>query len=174
MSAGMEAEVKIPSEGRAPLSNRLRREGRWAEAAAFKDGVISELRSRGINRKDAQEEARRQMAEQYPPLPKIGAEPPPVLDPDGIADLLPDSSPDTFLKDATWVYNNIARNGVDVGKAPTAGAVGLLQWARSNVDDFYKNVWPKALGPATKQKPEEDDETNRNLEHVKSLEEMLR
>lgn len=38
-----------------------------------------------------------------------------------------------------WVFDNVARKDVNLGSAPSAGAVGLLKWARSdrNRGNFY-------------------------------------
>ena len=56
------------NESKLDISNRLRREGRWAEASLFKDGIIKELRADGLKRPEAQAQAWEQMAERFPPL----------------------------------------------------------------------------------------------------------
>jgi hypothetical protein len=50
--------------------NRLRYEGRWAEASEFRVAKIKELRVGGMARAAAKEEAWRLMAIKYLPLPK--------------------------------------------------------------------------------------------------------
>ncbi|MFZ1935394.1 MAG: hypothetical protein WCB27_21525 [Thermoguttaceae bacterium] len=57
-------------ESKIELNDRLRREGRWNEAAVWKDAKIKELRATGMKRAEAKEEAWRLMAERFPPLPK--------------------------------------------------------------------------------------------------------
>jgi hypothetical protein len=51
------------------LTERLRREGRWAEASKFKDETVKKLRKEGMRRAEAGEQAWLRMAEAYPPLP---------------------------------------------------------------------------------------------------------
>ncbi|MFH1921528.1 MAG: hypothetical protein ABIP48_16815 [Planctomycetota bacterium] len=56
-------------ESKIDLTERLRREGRWAEASKFKDETVKKLRKEGLKRAEAGEQAWRKMAEVYPPLP---------------------------------------------------------------------------------------------------------
>lgn len=174
-------ELSPMAESKLVLSKRLQREGRYNEAFLYKDLMLKELRAKKVFGEKAKEESWRLMAKKYPPKPELEPKKPvkekPVekkFEPLEVADDLPDSTPDTFLQDATWVYNNLRRRGASLQNAPTSGAVGLLEWARDNPNDFYKQTWPKALGLVGSQKPDVDDETSRNLDHVKSLEEMLR
>jgi len=173
-----QVELSPMAESKLVLSKRLQREGRYNEAFLYKDKVMNELRAK--KHPHPREESWRLMAQEFPPNPELEQKKPSKKKPEEkkfepleVADDLPDSTPDTFLHDATWVYNNL-RRGASLQNAPTSGAVGLLEWARDNPNDFYKQTWPKALGLAGSQKPDVDDETSRNLDHVKSLEEMLR
>ena len=59
------------NESKIELTERLRREGRWSEASQFKDEVLKKLRSDGMTRADAAEQAWERMAAQYPPLANI-------------------------------------------------------------------------------------------------------
>jgi len=61
-------------ESKIELTERLRRENRWAEASQFKDEMVRTFRSKGMKRAEAGEEAWRRMAEKYPPLPVAEAE----------------------------------------------------------------------------------------------------
>ncbi|QDT50432.1 hypothetical protein Pan258_44910 [Symmachiella dynata] len=61
-------------ESKIDLTERLRRENRWAEASQFKDELVRTFRSEGMKRAEAGEEAWRRMAEKYPPLPVAEAE----------------------------------------------------------------------------------------------------
>ena len=56
------------NESKADLTNRLRREGRWPEASAFKDTAVKELRSQGMKRREAREEACRRVSDKFPPV----------------------------------------------------------------------------------------------------------
>jgi hypothetical protein len=56
-------------ESKSELFDRLRREGRWAEASRFKDEAIKEFRSKGMGRAEANKQAWEAMAEKFPPLP---------------------------------------------------------------------------------------------------------
>lgn len=50
------------------LTERLRAEGRWAEASRFKDEAVKRLRASGMKRSEAREQAWEEMAEAYPPI----------------------------------------------------------------------------------------------------------
>jgi hypothetical protein len=56
------------NESRIGLTERLRTEGRWAEASQFKDQVLRGLRGEGMKKAEAGEAAWEAMAEQFPPL----------------------------------------------------------------------------------------------------------
>lgn len=56
-------------ESKIGLTERLRREGRWAEASKFKDETVKKLRADGMKRAEAGEQAWQKMAEVYPRLP---------------------------------------------------------------------------------------------------------
>jgi hypothetical protein len=58
------------------LTERLRAEGRWAEASQFRVAKIKELRARGMVRAAANEEAWRLMAIKYLPPPAPVPPPP--------------------------------------------------------------------------------------------------
>ena len=59
-------ELKVESKFAA--THRLRREGRWDDAAEYKGATIEELRGEGLKRAKAQDEAWKRMIEKYPPL----------------------------------------------------------------------------------------------------------
>jgi hypothetical protein len=58
-------------ESKIELTERLRREGRWAEASKFKDTALKEFRSKGMRKAEAAEKAWSAMAKAYPPLPPL-------------------------------------------------------------------------------------------------------
>lgn len=64
------------TESKIDLTNRLQREGRWAEASAYKDSVIRESRKLGLTKEQAGIVAWRETARNFPPLvSKEGTEP---------------------------------------------------------------------------------------------------
>ncbi|MHB8953845.1 MAG: hypothetical protein ACYC4U_12820 [Pirellulaceae bacterium] len=56
------------NESKIELTERLRREGRWAEASWFKDEIVKKLRAEGMKRREAGEQAWREMAKAFPPV----------------------------------------------------------------------------------------------------------
>lgn len=66
------------TESKIHLTERLRCEGRWAEASKFKDETIRRLRQGGMKRAEAGEQAWREMATAYPPLPPAEPAPDPA------------------------------------------------------------------------------------------------
>lgn len=56
------------SDSKIELTERLRREGRWAEASRFKDDIVARLRAQGMRRAEAREDAWQRMAAAFSPL----------------------------------------------------------------------------------------------------------
>jgi hypothetical protein len=61
------------NESKVELMDRLRREGRWAEASKLKDTALADFRAKGMKRDEAAAAAWEAMAEAYPPLPEADA-----------------------------------------------------------------------------------------------------
>lgn len=61
-------EIEEVQEGKADASRRIRREGRWEAASAFKDRTVTELRKGGMKRAESNVEGWRRMIAEYPPL----------------------------------------------------------------------------------------------------------
>lgn len=55
------------NESKIELTERLRREGRWAEASKFKDTVLADYRQKGFKRDDASKAAWEAMEQAFPP-----------------------------------------------------------------------------------------------------------
>jgi hypothetical protein len=53
-------------ESKIDLTERLRREGRWAEASKYKDETVKKLRAKGMKRAEAGEQAWQRMADAFP------------------------------------------------------------------------------------------------------------
>ncbi len=56
------------NESKIVVTERLRREGRWAEASKFKDAAAANFRDSGMTRAQANEAAWNATAEKFPPL----------------------------------------------------------------------------------------------------------
>jgi hypothetical protein len=63
------------NESKIELTERLRREGRWAEASKFKDTVLAECRAKGFKRDEASEAAWEATEQAYPPKPVATVDP---------------------------------------------------------------------------------------------------
>lgn len=55
-------------ESKIDLTDRLRNEGRWAEASEFRDECRQALQDQGTRRRDANQQAWAMMAKEFPPL----------------------------------------------------------------------------------------------------------
>jgi hypothetical protein len=165
------------TESKIELTERLRHEGRWSEASQFKDEALRKLRSDGMTKADAADEAWRRMAAQYPPLAHIGepvpegpktatADPSPTqwprdtehdIDIDALLDRLGDRRPSDLIRDTLWAYENLANRRIKANDAPSCGAWALLEWARQYRNRFFEQVLPKAM----LNRPSEDEENVR-------------
>ena len=65
-------------ESKIELTERLRRDNRWDEAAKFKETARADFRAKGMKRAEAAEAAWEAMAEAYPPRPVAEATAEPV------------------------------------------------------------------------------------------------
>jgi hypothetical protein len=144
----------MPQESRIDATDRLRREGRWAEASLFRDATIKQLRADGICRTEASEAAWDRMLDKYPPLPQEESDA-------GLCDYpWPDTpaTPQRLLADIEWVYRSLGEP-MQPKDAPTSGAWGLWRWARQNPGHFFKNFLLRVmLGTPKKAQGEEDDD----------------
>jgi hypothetical protein len=95
-------------ESKIELTERLRLEGRWPQAALFKDETLRQLRSDGMTKADAAEEAWRRMAEKFPPLPDAQQIPEPAV-------VAPDPGPSGSQ---TAAGNRLGLNGHGTPAAP--------------------------------------------------------
>ena len=128
-------------ESKIELTERLRRENRWAEASQFKDEMVRTFRSEGMKRAEAGEEAWRRMAEKYPPLPVAEAENISVRV-QGVGEIppswtdLPDNA--SLQAELAWVQSNRLR----VVEARPSGATQVhLDRARSPAPSWAALSW---------------------------------
>ena len=127
------ARGRAMEESKIAATDRLRREGRWEEASLYKDKIRTELKAKGIPRKEANEESWKKMAETFPPQ-------------DGEQDELASRSAFGTVdvaRDAGWVYRHLDPS-IETEDAPSSGALGLLRWARSNPRAFLKTFFPQS------------------------------
>jgi hypothetical protein len=68
MSTPPESVESLSKVDPLAILERLRREGRWVEAEAVKNGMLREARRQGMNRDEAQLWAYEQINQLYPPL----------------------------------------------------------------------------------------------------------
>ena len=159
------------NESKIDLTDRLRRESRWPEAAQFKDSHARKLRDGGMKRGEANQAAWEAVEFQFPPIeipePEV-EEPASDFTPEQIAGLPPGSLKD-FASDADWVYSHLEAADTNIEDAPSAGAVGLLIWARANKDSFYEKLMPKALSQLEKKPDTAEEAKQANLAHAKNL-----
>jgi len=159
-------------ESKIELTERLRAEGRWAEASDFKETARGDFRAKGMKRAEAAEAAWEAMAEAYPPLPVAESPANPGV-PEAVAtDASPIPWPDLptvgdFGEEVRWVHQQYIRI-VEEGlrgrvihwdrasvKPPSAGACSLARWAAENRTAFYKDMLPKIMAKADDQAEEE-------------------
>jgi len=166
------------NESKIELTERLRREGRWSEASLFKDAELRKLRSGGMTKANAGEEAWRRMAAKFPALANTGDTddetpdtmaakplPPqrsrsmePDIDIDALLDRIGDArQPADLVRDVLWVYGALENRRLKPTDAPSLGAWSLLVWARQYRNRFFEQVLPKAM----LNKPPEDEENQR-------------
>ena len=180
------------TESKIEITERLRREGRWSEASLFKDTELRKLRSGGVTKADAGDEAWRRMAEKFPPMDNSGdtngglfdelpdaaagePSPPPSpkgadtdIDVDALLERIGDNrQPADLVRDTLWTYENLENRRARPQDAPSLGAWALLAWARQYRNRFFEQVLPKAM----MNRPIEDEENLRKAER-RSIEEI--
>ena len=178
------------NESKIDVTDRLRREGRWAEASKFKDAVVKELRAQGMKKIEAVEEAWRRMAEQFPSLkPDSDPRPGPGVDgghptgPQGeppgdggddegvLLDPAEERESPDLVRDTLWAYENLENRQAKPDQAPGPGAWSLLRWAREYRSRFFEVFLPKAL--AAKGRKEDDErkipEEERSIEAIREV-----
>ncbi len=158
-------------ESKIVATERLRREGRWEEASAYRDQVRKELRAQGKPREEAAEAAWEAMLEKYPPLPveqtavsqeviapplepTASAQPDEETGLDVLAARTGAKDPD-LPRDVLWVYEQLENRKARPEDAPSLGAWSLLKWARNYRNRFFEQLLPKALAVKEEQQQEQ-------------------
>jgi hypothetical protein len=149
-------------ESKGELTTRLRQEGRWDAFVKRRE----QLKAEGARAKDAWEQA----AAEFPPVDvPVGAAVVVVVDPVEL-EALRGKEPVGMLEAVRWVFNFACVPWVKPGDAPSAGAWGLLQWAKRNpasLTEFYRTFAARLLTVAEPEpEPEHgtDPQTKRLLD----------
>ena len=142
------------------LTERLRRENRWAEGARFKDEMVRKFRSEGMTKAESAKAAWKALAEKYPPEAQTEAAAVNVRVA-GLGDL-PDDWPDlpanaSLQAELNWVQANrlliveeaslgATRVHLDRARCP-APSLAALGWLESSVKTYskYVDIVAKAL-----------------------------
>jgi hypothetical protein len=166
------------NESKIDLTDRLRREGRWAEASKFKDTALVDFRASGMKRDEAGVAAWAATAEAYPPLPVAAADPP-EAGVSGLGDLpadwpvLPANA--TLQADVSWVIANrlLVRDGdrVDLARAlAPAPSYAALSWLETSI--LFPAKFADISVKATSQQADEHEHVQRErlaIDEIRSL-----
>ena len=128
----------MPEISSSELADLLKKEGRWDEFKAFRQAA----EDRGSSRKQSYTLAAKQFGYDLGASSPSTSNPPPA---EGVPEL-----PSRYAKkeefsgegsslkqDYQWVYDNLAVEDVSPPVAPSSGAWGLLQFARTDPKSFY-------------------------------------
>ena len=160
------------TESKIVATERLRREGRWAEASLWRDEKRKQLRADGQTKANANEASWQAMIEEFPPLAMeedVSSEQPGTVELIDLGNY--DSQPD-MSRDILWVYENLVMKGVTAEDAPCLGAWAQLQWARQDKNRFFEQVLPKAMDSIEK-KTKEDSAPVKGERLITDIEKMV-
>jgi hypothetical protein len=170
------------NESKIVLTERLRREGRWAEASKFKDDALSGFRSKGMKRDEASEAAWNAMEKAFPPIATVSATSETEAEEEadiqilGLKDIPADWPPlpgnTSLQEEVKWCHANrvmvvkereggvvIVHLDRAITPAPSWAALGWLETS-IRVYSKYIDVVAKAL------KDEEDEQATVKLEKI--------
>jgi hypothetical protein len=177
-------------ESKIELTERLRREYRWEEAAKLKDSARADFRANGIQRQEANEAAWEAMAEAYPPLPKdpVSAVRPTLGSQAGVTGLgmIPDHWPNlsanaSLPAELRWVQAN--RLSVVVEKSHSRTIVHLdrahepapsrsaLSWLETSIRNYTK--FTDIVARNLKNEEEQADNIKRERMAIAEIEALL-
>ena len=172
------------NESRIGLTERLRAEGRWAEASQFKDQVLRGLRGEGMKKAEAGEAAGEAMAEKFPPLP--GAEASAIsVRVQGLGDIppswpeLPDNA--SLQAELAWVQSNrlrvveerpsgATRVHLDRARSP-APSWAALGWLETSIRSYAKYV--DVVAKSLKDQVDEQENIRRERIRIEEMREIL-
>jgi hypothetical protein len=168
------------------VMQRLRDDGRWPEAEAFKNTTIKDLKAKGV--KNAVDEAWAAMVAAFPPvqsnqfplteewagMPDQDKAQPSESIPevDALWSSGDDPSSPNLVRDVLWAYANLENRKARPDSAPGRGAWSLLCWARNARNRFFEQLLPKALD-ARNHEPEEQQMIREEEIKIAEIEKML-
>ncbi len=132
-------------ESKIEATDRLRAEGRWNEASAYRDKYRASMRAQGMSRADANDAAWKAMMEKFPRTEPITLESIDLPDLNGS-----EANAGDWVRDVMWTYDHLGRNNTPANDAPSSGAWFMLQWARNNQNRFFDSILPKAISVTEK------------------------
>ena len=171
------------NESKVDLMDRLRREGRWADASKLKDAALAEFRAKGMKRDEASEAAWDAMEKAYPPLAAAEAAAVNVRV-QGLGEI-PASWPEladnaSLQAELAWVQSNrlrvveekpsgATRVHLDRARSP-APSWGALSWLETSIRSYAKYVDVVARGLKDEQDEHEHVRRERmRIEEIRGL-----
>ena len=161
------------NESKIALTERLRREGRWAEASKFKDTALADFRAKGMKRDEASEAAWAAMEKAYPPEATADPGAPEAaavnVRVQGLGEIpgawgdLPDNA--SLQAELAWVQSNrlrvveekpsgTTRVHLDQARSP-APSWAALGWLETSIRSYAKYIDVVAKSLATQQDEQE-------------------
>jgi len=181
------------NESKIALTERLRREGRWAEASKFKDTALADFRAKGMKRDEASEAAWEAMEKAYPPLAAVDAPADPGAPQaaainfcvQGLGEIpaswseLADNA--SLQAELAWVQSNrlrvveekpsgATRVHLDRARSP-APSGGALSWLETSIRSYAKFVDVVARSPNVEQ--DEQEHVRRERMAIDEIRELL-
>jgi len=149
------------------LMDRLRREGRWADATAYRDSQRQRLRDEGVPKAVARERAWELMAAEFPELPPACETVASISQGDDMPDDAADELVERFSDDdegdiagaIAWVARYLSVSpGWVAENATSLLAVQIHAWARDDRRTFFQHLLPRALAAQEKAEERLEDE----------------
>jgi hypothetical protein len=147
-------------ESRIEITDRLRREGRWAEASKFKQAKFNQLKAEGIRGEERKDQAWDALELAFPPLPEPEPEEPKELE-DFVGDF--DLGAADLPLEMEWVANHPkliddTKAAKDYPEPPNAKALNMFHWAQGAKTKFFDKVMALMAEKHKKGKMDGDDD----------------
>ena len=121
------------TESTTEFTERVKGEGRFDEFKAFRQA----LEGRGAGKKESWEQAAAQFGWEAPGGSSSRRKSTPIVVDDSVDSSVFAGKKSNLRSDYQWVYENVSVGGLSASDAPSAGAWGLLQFARDDPRSFY-------------------------------------
>ena len=159
-------------ESKIQITDRLRDMNLWDQASRERDELRKELRDQGMTRRDANERSWELIAERYP------ADDPSTHDYTLSSEIdssmeIPENSRPDLIRDILWVYEHLGMKDNNIDSAPSHGALGLLQWARSSPSRFFEKMLYKAIDAKHQDSVRQNDRKNQIAMDLEDAERIL-